>query len=179
MHSFAWWPTLIVLTVATFTDLRSRRIPNWLVFPFLGAGILVSPWRQDWHGSSHGFGWHGVGQCFGGLGLGLLIYGILFVFGGMGGGDVKLCAAIGAWIGPTQMMFAVVVTAMAGGIIILCWAAGAFVVSQFKRMRNRSSVSKESELQSVSEPVLPGLLKSKMPYAPAIAVGTLISFFAR
>jgi len=31
MNSFAWWPTLIVLAVATFTDLRQRRIPNWLV----------------------------------------------------------------------------------------------------------------------------------------------------
>ena len=40
MHSFAWWPTLIVLAVATFTDLRSRRIPNWLVVPFLVAGIV-------------------------------------------------------------------------------------------------------------------------------------------
>ena len=37
MHSFAWWPTVVVLGVATFTDLRSRRIPNWLVFPFLDA----------------------------------------------------------------------------------------------------------------------------------------------
>ena len=44
MHSIAWWPTLIVLAVATFTDLRSRRIPNWLVFPFLLAGIAVSGW---------------------------------------------------------------------------------------------------------------------------------------
>ena len=179
MHSFAWWPTLIVLTVATFTDLRSRRIPNWLVFPFLVAGILVSPWRQDWHGSSHGFGWHVVGQCFEGLGLGLLIYGILFFVGGMGAGDVKLCAAIGAWIGPAQMIFALVITAMAGGIIILCWAAGAFAVAQFKRIRIHFSDSKEGELRGDPEPVLPGLLKRKMPYAPAIAVGTLISFFAR
>ena len=42
MHSIAWWPTLIVLAVATFTDLRSRRIPNWLVLPFMLAGIGVS-----------------------------------------------------------------------------------------------------------------------------------------
>ena len=39
MHSFAWWPTLIVLSVATFTDLRNRRIPNWLVIPFLVVGL--------------------------------------------------------------------------------------------------------------------------------------------
>ena len=90
MNSFAWWPTLIVVAVATFTDLRNRRIPNWLVLPFLLAGIVVSAWMH---------GWHGMGQSFAGMGLGLLIYGFLFWMGGMGAGDVKLCVAIGAWIG--------------------------------------------------------------------------------
>ena len=184
MHSFAWWPTLIVLVVATFTDLRSRRIPNWLVFPFLAAGILVSPWRSDWNPGHpgfglHGFGWHGVGQCFGGLGLGFLVFGFLFFFGGMGAGDVKLCAAIGAWIGPPQMGFAVVYTFMAGGIIILCWAAIAFVRDRVIGLWNRFSVSAEGGSSKEPEPVLPSLLKRKMPYAPAIAVGTLLSFFAR
>src|ERR1035438_6806297 len=80
MRSFAWWPTLIVLAVAMFTDLRTRRIPNWLVFPFLLAGIMVSPWRHEWGGNSqsksigwHGlgqFGWHGLGQSLAGLGPG-------------------------------------------------------------------------------------------------------------
>ena len=49
MHSIAWWPTLIVLAIATFTDLRSRRIPNWLVLPFLVAGIVrrrVASWLE-------------------------------------------------------------------------------------------------------------------------------------
>ena len=41
MHSVGWWPAVVVLGVATFTDLRSRRIPNWLVLPFLLAGIAV------------------------------------------------------------------------------------------------------------------------------------------
>jgi prepilin peptidase CpaA len=179
MHSFAWWPTLIVLVVATFTDLRSRRIPNWLVFPFLLAGVLVSPWRHDWNGVGHGFGWHGVGQSFAGLGIGLLVFGFLFFVGGMGAGDVKLFAAIGAWVGPAQMGFAIVFTSMAAGIIILCWMAGAFVVDWFKKMRNRSSDSKGGDSQGNSEPVIPKLLKRKMAYAPAIAIGTLISFFAR
>lgn len=51
MHSFAWWPTLIVLAVATFTDLRSRRIPNWLVLPFMLAGVVASAWIGDGMGS--------------------------------------------------------------------------------------------------------------------------------
>ena len=90
MHGFAWWPTLIVLAVATFTDLRSRRIPNWLVFPFLLVGIVVSPLRHDWHGNNHGFGWHGLGQSLAGFSLAVLINGIPFFMGWTGGGDVKL-----------------------------------------------------------------------------------------
>jgi prepilin peptidase CpaA len=81
MHSIAWWPTCAVLAVATFTDLRSRRIPNWLVLPFLGAGLAVSVWHD---------GWHGLAQSSAGLGLGAAIFGLLFFLGGMGMGDVKL-----------------------------------------------------------------------------------------
>ncbi|MGA9062912.1 MAG: A24 family peptidase, partial [Terracidiphilus sp.] len=99
MHSFAWWPMVIVLGVATFTDLRSGRIPNWLVLPFFVCGIAVFAWLH---------GWHGVEQSLGGAGLGFLIYGVLFWMGGMGAGDVKLCTAIGAWIGPYQLFLALV-----------------------------------------------------------------------
>ena len=101
LHSFAWWPTVTVLGVATFTDLRSRRIPNWLVLPFLVAGFAVSGWL---------YGWHGILQSLEGAGLALAIYGLLFFLGGMGAGDVKLCIAIGAWIGPSQLFFALVIT---------------------------------------------------------------------
>ena len=43
--------------------------------------------------------------------------------GGMGAGDVKLCAAIGAWIGPMQLIYALVFTGLAGGLMALAWAA--------------------------------------------------------
>ena len=171
MHSFAWWPTLIVLAVATFTDLRSRRIPNWLVFPFLLAGIVVSAWLQ---------GWHGIGQSFAGLGLGLLIYGSLFWMGGMGAGDVKLCAAIGAWIGPSQLFLALVIAGMAGGIMVLCWAAfGGFLKELFTGAGDLVFGWKERGTLRDPELALTNPMKRKMPYAPAIAIGTLISFFSR
>ena len=179
MSSFAWWPTLIVLAVATFTDLRKRRIPNWLVLPFLLAGIVVSPWRPDWHGNSHSFGWHGLGQSFAGLGLSLLIYGFLFWMGGMGAGDVKLCAAIGAWIGPNQLLIALVIAGMAGGFMVLCWAAySGFLKDLFTGAGDVVfGWRKRGQLRD-PELVLSNPLKRKMPYAPAIAIGTLISFFA-
>ena len=172
MNSFAWWPTLIVLAVATFTDLRNRRIPNWPVLPFLLVGIVVSGWLH---------GWHGVGQSFAGMGLALLINGFAFWMGWTGAGDVKLFAAIGAWIGPVQMFWAIFFTSMAGGFMVLCWVVYSKLIKGLFAGAGKAVIgSKEHGTQSDSdaEPVSSNFLKRKMPYAPAIAIGTLISFFA-
>jgi len=165
MHSFAWWPTVIVLCVATFTDLRTQRIPNWLVFPFFGIGVVVSVWLH---------GWHGAVQSLEGAGLGIFVYGLLFWMGGMGAGDVKLCAAIGAWIGPGQLFIAIVLTGLVGGAMALLWAAcGGFMKELFQHTGDLVFRTKER-----GEAVLSNPSRRKMPYAPAIAIGTLISFFA-
>lgn len=170
MHSIAWWPTLGVLAVATFTDLRSRRIPNWLVLPFLVAGIAVSGWLH---------GWHGIGQSLSGLALGALVLGLFSLMGGMGMGDVKLYAAIGAWIGPAQILLAMVITGIAGGVMALCWAACAGFLGQlFKGSGDLIFGLKKRGFRPHPELVLANPLARKMPYAPAIAIGTLISFFS-
>lgn len=171
MHSIAWWPTLIVLAVATYTDLRSRRIPNWLVAPFMVAGIAISGWTH---------GWHGIGQSFAGLGIGALLFGILGLMGGMGMGDVKLCAAVGAWIGPSQLIVALVLTGIVGGVMALCWAtAGGFLGDLLKNTGDLLVGFRQRGLRPHPEMVLDNPLARKMPYAPAIAIGTLVSFFSR
>jgi prepilin peptidase CpaA len=171
MHSLAWWPTVVVLGVATFTDLRSRRIPNWLVLPFLLIGIVLSVWTQ---------GWHGLGQSLGGAFLGLVVYGVLFWMGGMGAGDVKLCAAIGAWVGPQQLILALVITGMVGGLMVFCWAIfGGFLKELFTGASNLAFGWNSRGGVCDPEMAIANPLKRKMPYAPAIAIGTLISFFAR
>ena len=171
MHSIAWWPTVAVLAVATLTDLRSRRIPNWLVLPFLVTGIAVSAWLN---------GWHGVAQSLAGIGLGILVFGTLHLMGGMGMGDVKLCAAVGAWIGPSQLMLALVVTGLAGGVMALGWAiCGGFLGDLFKGSGDLILGWKQRGLRPHPELALANPRARKMPYAPAIAVGTLLSFFAR
>lgn len=154
----------MVLGVATYTDLRSRRIPNWLVLPFLAIGILVSTLLH---------GWHGLGQSLGGAGMGLLLMGIFFMMGGMGAGDVKLCAAIGAWIGPSQMLVALVMTGLAGGVMALVWAAWAGFLGEL--FQNAGGLVFGSRKER-GEAVLTNPLRRKMPYGPAIAIGTLISF---
>lgn len=161
----------MVLVVAVITDLRTRRIPNWLVLPFLAAGISVCGWQQ---------GWSGVGHSLEGMGLGLLLFGIFFVMGGMGAGDVKLCAAIGAWIGPRQLITALVITGLAGGVMALGWAIrGKFVGELFKGSGDLIFGLGRRGKDSDSKLVLSNPQARKMPYAPAIAIGTLISFFAR
>src|SRR5439155_25730156 len=99
----AWWPTIAVLAVTTSTGLRSRRIPNVIVLPYLAAGFIVSIW---FHGV------HGLTQSTEGFALGAAFFGFLAWMGGMGMGDVKLMAAIGAWVGPSQMLVALVLTGL-------------------------------------------------------------------
>jgi prepilin peptidase CpaA len=115
----------------------------------------------------------------GGLALGAVIFGVMYWMGGMGMGDVKLCAAIGAWVGPGQLLLALVVTGLAGGIMALCWA----IFSGFTEELFRGSgelVFGWRQRTTVAHPelVLANPKARKMPYAPAIAIGTLISFFA-
>lgn len=170
MHSFAWWPTCAVLAVATVTDLRSRRIPNWLVLPFLAIGIVVSSWMH---------GWHGLAQSLCGAGLGLLLFGVLALMGGMGMGDVKLCAAVGAWVGPWQLFIALVATGLIGGLMAICWAVvGGFVSELFSGTSDLVLGWKSRGSLAHSDLVLSNPRARKMPYAPAIALGTLFSFFA-
>lgn len=168
-HVFTQWPTLVVLAVvcvATVADLRSRRIPNWLVFPFFGAGVVANCVLS---------GWHGLGHSLEGAGLGLLLYGILFFLGGMGAGDVKLCAAIGAWIGPMQLIYALVFTGLAGGLMALAWAVwGGFLGELFQHTGDLAFGTKQDR----GEAVLTNPKRRKMPYAPAIAIGTVISYLA-
>ena len=172
MHSsVAWWPMLVVLGVATVTDLRSRRIPNWLVLPFLVVGITVSCWLHGWSGLEHSLA---------GMALGAFLFGILGLMGGMGMGDVKLCAAIGAWIWPGQLITALVLTGIVGGIMALCWAAaGGFLGELFRGTGNLVFGLGKRGWKPDPELNLSNPLARKMPYAPAIAIGTLVSFFAR
>lgn len=175
MHGAAWWPTLLVLAIAVGTDLRCRRIPNWLVLPFLVAGFAVSVFAH---------GWHGLEQSAGGMALGGLLFGAVFWMGGMGMGDVKLCAAIGAWIGPGQMMTALVLTGLAGGVMAIGWAVWGGFMGEMLRGSGDLLLGwlpgwKTRGARLRCELVLAHPRARKMPYAPAIAAGTLISFFAR
>jgi prepilin peptidase CpaA len=169
MHSIAWWPTLVVVAVATLSDLQARRIPNWLVVPFLLTGLAVSTITQ---------GLAGLGQSVLGLALAAVVMGGFYLLGGLGMGDVKLCAAIGAWVGPSQMMMALVAIALAGGGVALVWALSTGTLTESLDATGdllRSFGKKGRHLHR--ELNLKNAQARKFPYAPAIAIGTVCSFY--
>jgi prepilin peptidase CpaA len=96
-------------TAAGF-DLATRRIPNRLTVGIFAAGLLV----RLLSGGLAPLGWGLLGAL---AGLGLLL--LPFAMRWMGGGDVKLAAAIGAWLGPWGVAWAVLFGLAAGGLLAL------------------------------------------------------------
>ena len=110
----------------------------------------------------------------------MLLFGVLAWMGGMGMGAVKLCAAIGAWVGPKQLVLALVLTGIVGGIMALIWAlVGGFAGELFTGTGDVLFGWRKRGMKGNPDLTLSNPKARKMPYAPAIAIGTLISFFAR
>ena len=87
---------LFVGVAACVTDYRSRRIPNVLTFGASLAAVLFF-----WFTA----GLAGIVTSAEGWIVGCLLFLPWFALGGMGGGDVKLLAALGAWAGPGQAVW--------------------------------------------------------------------------
>ena len=169
MHSIAWWPTIAATTISTITDLYSRRIPNWLIVPFLAIGFILAV----------AGGWSGIASSLAGLMVGAVPMTLLYVLGGMGMGDVKLCAAIGAWVGPRQMVFVLVFMGLAGGLMAFCWAIyRGFLKEMLGGSGDLVMGMATRGLRPHKTLHLKNPAARKLPYAPAIAIGTVLSFFA-
>lgn len=115
---FAWIFCLVLLAItgiASWIDLRTLTIPKRLTLGALALGVLFNLVRGaliGFQGSEHGvwlLGPRGVllsmtdGLLFSGAGflVGFGLFFLMWFLGTCGGGDVKLFAALGAWLGPT------------------------------------------------------------------------------
>lgn len=113
--SFGYWELALALLIpgilyASWIDFAERRVPNWLNALIAACGLAAQGVFFGWSDSETG-----MGVATGLLGL-LVGFGVLIVpwmMHGMGAGDVKLMAAIGAWLGPW--------------LTLLCFAAGAVI----------------------------------------------------
>jgi prepilin peptidase CpaA len=120
-----------LLGAACATDLRARRIPNALVVAVLALGVARA-------GIVAYAGADGVvpladgpGAALLGAAVGLAAWLPLYALGVLGAGDVKLFAAVGAWIGPRGVLPASTYAALAGGVLGAAWFARAAVAARF------------------------------------------------
>lgn len=165
------WLVTIVLIEAAIIDGRQLRVPNWLTFHFAAAGFAYAAWA----GGREGLIW-----SLEGAGVGLLTLLPLYAIGGMGAGDVKLMAGLGAWMGPAVTVGAFAATAITGGVI----AAGMIAYSgdlarhwaTFQMLGNEILVIRDpSTLSARAAERKPTM--TLLPYAIPIAIGS-ISYFA-
>ncbi|HEY7115147.1 MAG TPA: A24 family peptidase, partial [Tepidisphaeraceae bacterium] len=107
-------PLLVLMGWAAVVDVRSRRIPNWLTGSMILAGLVQG---------AAGWSSVGVGPAVLGMLAGFGLTFVLFALGGMGAGDVKLFAGIGAWVGPVVVLQVFVVERVVGIVVVLMQAA--------------------------------------------------------
>lgn len=106
---------IAVAVVAAIWDLRTRRIPNLLTF---GSALLAIV-AHTYTGGVTAAGWSLAGWF-----VGVLFFLPIFALRGMGAGDVKLLAALGAWLGPGPIVWVALFSLVAGGVIGLLVALG-------------------------------------------------------
>lgn len=99
---------VIVLFICLITDITSRKILNIITLPTIVFGLIYNILSTGFAG----FLFSGKGFL---VGLALLL--IPYLLGGMGAGDVKLMAAIGALMGTSYVFYSFIYTALIGGVI--------------------------------------------------------------
>jgi len=154
---------LTVATVGAVKDVRGRRIPNWLTYSGGVAALLVRTILG------------GAPELRAGL-AGMLLAGgifyVLFLLVAMGGGDAKLMAAVGAWVGFAQVGTLLIVSAIAGGLL----AAGYMLVHKriLETLRNIAELVRHHLTAGFEPHPMLNVRQAgalRLPYGLAIAIG--------
>ena len=151
-----------MLGIALAHDVASRRIPNWLVGAGLLAGLGVSFLTPNGIGP---------GSSLLGAGAGFAVLLPLYLLRAMGAGDVKLMAAVGAFLGPLPVVGAALLTFVSGGVLSLTvalWSRSMSRVLNNLRLIGMVALMGRSSGMAIRDVQTTG----RLPYALAIAVGT-------
>lgn len=161
---------IVIVVTATWIDIREHRIPNWLV----AIGLLMAI-------GYHALSPFGQGTTFtvAGFALGFFALVPLYIMGTMGAGDVKLMGMVGAYLGATAGIDAVLATLIAGGILALIASAYKRALPQLldnlRIMFIQRDIRRMGGAGPESIPAPPSV--GKLPYAVAIAAGTAVQIF--
>jgi prepilin peptidase CpaA len=119
---------VVLLTgIAAYTDVRRRKIPNWLTLPFFLLGWVYQGWSHGWGGLSDGLL---------GFALGFGTYFVLWMVAGGGGGDVKLMGAVSVWLGFRLTLYVMIVSTLLvviDGAAMMVYSILRSGVRQFKK----------------------------------------------
>ena len=162
---------VVVAFAAAITDVRSHRIPNALTFGAALIAVLV-----------HGYadGWSGVGYGLAGWLLGAVVFFPFFALGGMGAGDVKLLAAIGAWLGPGAIIWVALYGSIAGAVMAL--AVGAWTGYLGKAFTNLWCLFMHWRIhgpQPMPELTVASTRGPRLAYAVPILAGLMVTLWLR
>lgn len=162
---------VVLATAACVTDVSAARIPNTVTLTGVVAGLVA-----------HGALPQGLGLVASAAGAvaGLAVFLPFFALGGMGGGDVKLMAALGAWLGWPAILATALAVAIAGGVLALLVAlwrgylGQAFAnVWRLLRFWSVAGVRPEPSL------TLAHGRGPRLPYAVPILLGLLVTLWRR
>jgi prepilin peptidase CpaA len=162
---------LAVALAGCVTDLHSRRVPNTLTF---GAAILAALFALVTSGLP------GLVWAVSGWAVGLLLFLPLFALRGLGGGDVKLLAALGAWLGPAATLWVALWAALLGGPLALIVAFGAgYLRTAFSNVWSLLMFWRVAGLRPHPTVNLGTPGAPRLPYALPIAFGLVVTLWTR
>ena len=167
------WFVTIVLIVAAVIDGKILKVPNWLTFPFIVAGWIH--WTVQ-----GGLGTEGLLFSLMGTFVGMMLLLVLRNVGGMGAGDVKLLAGVGAWLGTVITLYAFAATAVVGGVMaaFMIWKSGNWehhFAMAHKIMNEWKDVRSPKKLSEIARERKPDMYL--LPYGIPMAIGS-VAYFA-
>lgn len=167
----------LLLAGTAWTDVRTRRISNRLVFAGAFAGIVFNTVLPEGLGFASALpGGLGFWDAVAGLATGLGLMLPLYLLRAMGAGDVKLMAMVGAFLGPRATVSVVLATFIAGGVMILAVVLHKGTLGRLLGNLRTMMLASFFKLMMHETPTVDAAPASagKMPYALAIAAGTIV-----
>jgi prepilin peptidase CpaA len=165
------WFVAFVLIIAAVIDGAILKVPNWLTFPFIVCGWV----HCTIQGGPSGLGWSLLGTF-----VGMMLLLVLRNVGGMGAGDVKLLAGVGAWLGTWITLSVFAATAIVGGLMAVFmilksgqWAKHVAMAHQI--LHEWKTIRSPKKLAEIARERKPNM--TLLPYGIPMAIGS-IAYFA-